>query len=117
MALKDSIRIGNITLNNRLALAPAATNKSDKGTVTDALIEHYRVRSQGGVPGLIITEHCYVREDGRAGTNQVSVSRDEDVIGLSELAKAVKSNGSSIIMQISHAGAAIKAAVVDHEGR
>lgn len=116
MALKDSIRIGSTVLNNRLALAPAATNKSDRGTVTDALIEHYVSRSKGGVPGLIITEHCFVRADGMAGTNQVSVSRDEDIEGLARLAKAVKDNGSAIIMQISHAGAAIKASVVDHEG-
>jgi 2,4-dienoyl-CoA reductase-like NADH-dependent reductase (Old Yellow Enzyme family) len=73
------------------------------GVVTDAVIEHYVRRAQGGV-GLIIVEAAYVREDGKLSPNQHGISRDEHIEPLSRLAAAVKEHGAAAALQIHHAG-------------
>src|SRR3712207_6231103 len=61
-------------------------------------------KSRGGHIGLIITEHAYISMDGKASENQISISRDEDILGLSKIVDAVHKNGSKIFAQINHAG-------------
>ena len=45
--LHQPIQLGSLTLKNRLVLPPMATEKSDKGQVTQALVDYY------GVMGLM----------------------------------------------------------------
>src|SRR3712207_8488798 len=52
-------------------------------------------KSRGGHIGLIITEHAYISMDGKASENQISISRDEDILGLSKIVDAVHKNGRS----------------------
>lgn len=110
--IDEPIRIGKVELKNRLAMAPMAVYKADAaGRVTAALAAHYAERAQRSGVGLIITEHSFVAPEGRAKPNQVSVSRDADVMGLSALADACHNNGIAAICQISHAGGAARASV------
>lgn len=108
--LEKSVRIGRTELCNRLVMAPVDLEKSDHGTVSDTLLEYYDERTKGGYVGLVIVEHSYVQPDGRATEHQLSAAKDDDIVGLTRLAKTVHDNGSRIIMQLSHAGLkAIKA--------
>lgn len=61
-------------------------------------------KKKGGYFSLVIIEHCYEREDGRTRERQLSVSRDSDTNGLSQLAEIVHKNGSKCVLQINHAG-------------
>lgn len=114
--IKETFKLKNLTLKNRLVMAPVALEKSDHGTVTPELLQYYDQRTQGGYVGLVIIEHSFVRSDGRASKHQLSVANDNDLPGLTKLAKTIHQNGTLAFMQISHAGAAIKEGVVDVEG-
>lgn len=93
------------SLPNRLVMPPMATAKSDEqDQVTEALLDYYRQRAQGGGIGLVITEHSYVCREGKASPRQVSISRDEDIPGLRRLAEVLHGCGSRAFIQINHAG-------------
>ena len=102
--INKSIKINTLELKNRLVFPPMATSKSDDGWVNDQLVAYYDEKSRGGHIGLIITEHAYISMDGKASENQISISRDEDILGLSKIVDAVHKNGSKIFAQINHAG-------------
>lgn len=102
--LNKPIKINNYKLSNRLVMPPMATSKAVDGEITDDLINYYDKRTEGGFIGLVVTEHAYVNSKGVFKTSQVSVSKDEDIDGLSKLAKTIKDNGSCVVGQISHAG-------------
>lgn len=80
--LKQPIQINNIELLNRLVMPPMATEQSDDGKVTQALLDYYDEKTKGGYIGLVITEHAYIRQDGKAGKGQLSISRDSDIEGI-----------------------------------
>lgn len=89
-----------------------ATAKADaKGHVTQALLDYYLEKTQGGCIGLVITEHSYISPEGKASQNQVSIAQEEDIPGLMELTKAIHQNGSKVMAQINHAGGQAKAEV------
>jgi 2,4-dienoyl-CoA reductase (NADPH2) len=102
--LFSPLRIGSRQARNKVALAPMTVAYANPdGTVSQAEIEHYARRAQGGV-GLVITEHFTVSEAGRQLPQQTVVDGDEKVEGLAALAKAVHEEGALIVAQIGHAG-------------
>lgn len=107
--LKEEIYIGNKKLSNRIVMPPMATSKSTPdGLITPALIEYYKQRAVAGT-GLIITEHAYISDNGKASPNQVSVSKEEDIEGLKKLAEEIhRCSDTKIIVQINHAGSLAK---------
>lgn len=114
--LKDSLKIKNVELKNRLVMPPMATAKSSEdGSVTDALCEYYAARAKGGCIGMIITEHSFYVQQGKAGAGQASFASDDKVDGLKKLVSAVKSGGSVAIAQLNHAGSAASSTVTGEE--
>lgn len=105
--LKEPIKIKNIQLRNRLVMPPMATAKSgEDGAVTTQLCDYYDEKSKGGYIGLIITEHSFISQEGKASPNQVSISKDSDIEGFRKIAEVIHANGSKVIAQINHAGSA-----------
>lgn len=106
MIIEEPIRINKLIINNRIVMPPMATGKCGvEGSVSDELITYYEDRARGGYVGLLETEHTYITPQGIAAVNQVSTSKDEDIEGLSKIAKAVHAAGSSkIFCQLNHAG-------------
>lgn len=105
--LLKPIKIGQITLANRLVMPPMATAKAEKdGKVSDALVDYYAEKTDGGYISLVIIEHSFVKADGKASENQLSVSDDSVIQGLTGLAEVIHRNGSKAMMQINHAGSA-----------
>lgn len=105
--LLQPLKAGKLSLKNRLVMPPIATSKAENdGTVSQALLNYYNEKSAGGHIGLIVIEHSYVHLTGKASNNQLSVSKDADVAGLSKLAAVIHANGSKAVMQINHAGSA-----------
>jgi len=102
--LFDPLPLGAATCQNRIALAPMTVAYANPdGTVSDAEIEHYARRAQGGV-ALVITEHFTVNEAGRQLPRQTVVDREDKLPGLAALAEAVHEEGALIVAQIGHAG-------------
>ena len=107
--LRSDIVINGTRIHNRLVMPPMATAKADaEGHVTKELLDYYDERTRGGYIGLVITEHSYISPEGKASEGQVSVSRDDDVEGLSRLAALIHKNGSRAILQMNHAGGKAK---------
>lgn len=109
--LNEPIRIGTMTIKNRLVMPPMATAKSSpEGQVSEDMLNYYSEYAAGKI-GLIIVEHAYISKRGKASDLQLSVSEDTDVVGLAKLAAVLKSHGTMAMMQISHAGSATRESI------
>ena len=102
--LLSPAKIGSLELKNRAIMAPmsAALGNPD-GTVSDPLIAYLTARADGGV-GMIITEYCFVTEEGRSSDHQISVTDDEKIPGLKRLVDAVHEHGAKVCLQLQHGG-------------
>jgi 2,4-dienoyl-CoA reductase-like NADH-dependent reductase (Old Yellow Enzyme family) len=96
---------GKIKLKNRLVMPPMATAKAaDDGKISSEILDYYDEKSNGGYISLVIIEHSYISEEGKASLKQMSVADDSCIEGLKELANIIHKNGSKAIMQLNHAG-------------
>jgi len=106
--LLSPIRYGNVTLKNRMVMAPMAVHMSAKpsgfGFVNDREIAMFERRAQGGV-GLITVGSLLIKTDGDFGY-QIYIDNDNKIPGLKKLVDAVHQHGTKIAAQIHHAGRA-----------
>lgn len=102
--LFESVGIGDMELRNRLVMPPMGTNfAAEDGSVTQRLIDYYRERARGGV-GLVIVEGAYVHPLGKGSSQQMSLTDDDKIPGLSALAKAIQAEGAKAAVQLFHGG-------------
>ena len=103
--LLQSFPMKNLTLRNRIVMAPMLSRLCDPdGIVSQKLIDYYAERAKGGV-GLIIVEYCYIDEkESKANQGQLGVYSDQLIAGLGDLAEAIQEWGAKAILQICHAG-------------
>jgi len=94
---------GDITLKNRLVLAPMTTYSSNlDGTITPEEVEYLRRRSRG--LGMVITAACYVIDHGHAFEGQWSCASDAMIPSLKLAADAIKGEGARAVLQLHHGG-------------
>ena len=99
------LKIKNMELKNRLVMPPMATAKAGKdGEISNDVCTYYDEKTKGGWIGLVICEHSFVMQEGKAGAGQVSISKDEDLEGLRRLVDTIHANGTCVFAQIAHAG-------------
>ncbi len=90
-------------LKNRLLMAPMTTCTGYfDGTVTEELVEYYRVRA--GSIGTIVVECCFIDDLGLAFPGAIGIDTDEKIAGLAKIASAIKAEGSRALLQIYHGG-------------
>ena len=107
---------GKLTLKNRLVMPPMATSKSEKdGRVSQAMLDYYDEKTRGGFISLVIVEHSYITQQGKASEGQLSIAEDNLVADLTKLAEVIHQNNSKAVMQINHAGSAASQAVTGYE--
>ena len=104
MLLQEPILIGKLQVENRLVMPPMQTNKTDRGRVTDELVQYYRDRAVLSRPGIVITEHSCIAESGRAAEGQLSLASDELIDEHKRLTDAIREGGSKAFVQLNHAG-------------
>lgn len=73
----DQLLIANITLVNRLVMPPMATEQAKEGRFSEELVTYYRDRAHDA--GLLITEHAYVQEAGKASPGQAGLDEKADL--------------------------------------
>ena len=72
--LNESILVNQLLIKNRLVMPPMATGKSNSnGSISEELCDYYDEKSLGGYIGLIITEHSYILQQGKASAGQMSM--------------------------------------------
>ncbi|MDP4090404.1 MAG: NADH:flavin oxidoreductase [Bacillota bacterium] len=105
-----------LTLKNRLVMPPMATSKGEvDGKVSSDILDYYNEKSQGGYISLIIIEHSFISQEGKASHQQLSIAEDSVVERLKELSHIIHQNGSKAVMQINHAGSAASPEVTGKE--
>ncbi|MCU5774067.1 flavocytochrome c [Erwiniaceae bacterium BAC15a-03b] len=108
MSISDRILMpftlpNGVELKNRLLMAPMTTCTGiNNGRVSPELVEYYRVRA--GSIGTVIVECCFIDNKGLAFPGAIGIDDDDKIAGLSQIASAIKSQGSKAILQIYHGG-------------
>ncbi|GGJ41019.1 oxidoreductase [Streptomyces brasiliensis] len=97
------LRVGSLTIRNRIATTAHMTGYAENGLVSDILVEYLTARARGGV-GLLITEAGSVHPTYRPASYQLY--RDDVGPGLARLAAAVHAEGAVLFGQANHGGAA-----------
>lgn len=101
-SLWDPVKLGNITLPHRFAMAPMTRSRAKPdGTPGDLAAEYYAQRAS---LGLIITEGTQPSDDGQGYTTTPGIYTDAHVAGWKKVTSAVHKAGGRIFIQLMHAG-------------
>jgi len=114
--LNKALEESKLVLKNRLVMPPMATAKSDiDGRLNNDVLDYYEEKSKGGFISLIIIEHSFISQKGKASDRQLSIAEDDKVNDLKKLADIIHKNGSKAVMQINHAGSSTDKSVTGSE--
>jgi 2,4-dienoyl-CoA reductase (NADPH2) len=104
-------RIAELELRNRIIMTPMGSNLAQPdGHCGERLQAYYEARANGGAGMLIVGVGAIAWPEGACNPNQVAISTDEFLPGLSALAHRIKASGCRAAIQLQHAG---KVAVCD----
>src|SRR5699024_7888758 len=98
----EPIRLGPVTVTNRIIKAATSEGRSPEGLVTDDLIDFHLQFVRGGV-GMTTVAYCCVSPEGRSAPGQILMNADA-LPGLRRLTDAVHAEGAAISAQLGHAG-------------
>ncbi len=101
-SLFDSYRLGDLTLANRIVMAPLTRNRAAPGFVpTDLTAEYYAQRASAG---LIITEASQISQQGQGYQDTPGIYSKEQVAAWRKVTDAVHAKGGRIFIQLWHVG-------------
>ncbi|KAK0484426.1 hypothetical protein IW261DRAFT_836759 [Armillaria novae-zelandiae] len=99
-ALLSPLKLGPISLKNRVFMAPMTRNRSVPTNVPNSInAEYYRQRAQGGA-GLIITEGILITQQGSEWQNAPGIWSKDQVKGWKNVTDAVHEEGGVIFAQV-----------------
>ena len=101
--LFSPLRIGKLTVRNRILSSGHDTVLVRDGEVTEELIAYHEARAKGGV-GLIVLQVSGVHESSRYTTHVLMATDDYCVPGYARLAQAVHRHGAKVFGQLFHPG-------------
>ena len=101
--LFSPLRIGRVTVPNRISFSAHLTNLADGGLPTGRLTHYLVARARGGA-GLIITEEQSVHPTDRAYEHLIEAFRPEVIPGYKQLTRAVHAYDTRIFAQLNHNG-------------
>lgn len=97
-------QIKNLTLKNRITMAPLFLGYANPdGTVNSLILDHYQEMADSGV-ALIVVENVAVDPLGLGSPFSMRIDEERFLSGLSGLAKTIQQSGALAILQINHAG-------------
>lgn len=103
--LFSEIRVGSLTLKNRIIFPPISTNfASTKGEVTPEFIYHYARRAKGGAALITLENMCIQYPDARHGATQPRIDDDRFIPGLSLIAYEIHKYSAYAFMELTHPG-------------
>jgi len=101
-SLFQPLRLGSITLTNRIVMAPLTRMRAGVSNVPTALNAQYY--AQRATAGLIIAEGTAVSQQGQGYPNAPGIYTQEQLDGWKTVTEAVHSQGGRIFLQIAHNG-------------
>jgi N-ethylmaleimide reductase len=101
-ALLQPTVLGQISLANRMVMAPLTRCRAGEGNVpTDLMAEYYRQRASAG---LIITEASQIMPEGQGYPSTPGIYSPEQIAGWKKVTSAVHEAGGKIVLQLWHVG-------------
>ncbi len=100
--LFESYKLGDITLKNRIAMAPMTRSRASASGVPSDMAPTYYTQRAGA--GLLITEATAVSKQGSGYPNIPGIWNDEQVKGWQKITKAVHGVEGKIFLQMFHTG-------------
>ncbi len=105
LSLFKPIILGNISLKNRIIMAPLTRGRASlEGVPSDLMAQYY---AQRATAGLIIAEATAVSKDGRGWMNSPGLFTLDQQVGWEKVARAVHEKEGRIFVQLWHMGAAV----------
>jgi 2,4-dienoyl-CoA reductase-like NADH-dependent reductase (Old Yellow Enzyme family) len=98
----EAVRLGPLTLRNRIIKAATFEGVMPRGAVTDELVE-FHTRVAAGGAAMTTVAYCAVSPGGRVHRNTL-VMDDATLPGLRRLTDAVHAEGAAVSAQLGHAG-------------
>ncbi len=101
--LFSPLKLGGITLPNRIAVSPMCQYSCSDGFATDWHLVHLGSRAVGGA-GLVIVEASAVSPEGRITPSDLGIYKDDHVAKLRQIVDFIHSQGAYAGIQLAHAG-------------
>ncbi len=98
------LQTSNLTLNNRVVMAPMTRCCSPNGVPNEEVASYYRRRAEGGI-GLIISEGAWIPHSGAA--NEINAPRfygSDALAGWANVLQGVHQAGAKMVPQLWHVG-------------
>jgi 2,4-dienoyl-CoA reductase-like NADH-dependent reductase (Old Yellow Enzyme family) len=101
-SLFDPLQLGELTLPNRIVMAPLTRSRAGVSRIPNELmLEYYRQRASAG---LIISEATVVTPDGVGYAGTPGIWSSEQTAGWRAITNAVHEAGGRILLQLWHVG-------------
>lgn len=102
MKLLQKTTIGNLELQNKMAMAPMTRSRADlNGVVSDLTVLYYAQRASAG---LLITEAINISVQALGSPFTPGIFTNEQITAWKKVTKAVHDKGGKIIAQLWHTG-------------
>ena len=101
--LLSPLRLGSITVSNRIVFAAHLTNLAQANRPGPDLVAYYEERARGGA-GLIITEEQSVHPTDHPYERLIRAYDDSVIPDYQELTRRIHAHGTSVLAQINHNG-------------
>nr|WP_296155481.1 NADH:flavin oxidoreductase [uncultured Peptoniphilus sp.] len=104
--MQRDIKMNGRPLSSSYVMPPMATEGTETGEVTEAMIRYYEKMVKNPNFGLFILEHAFVEERGKASPKQLSLAKDSDLDGHKKLVESIKTINpdAQYFLQLNHAG-------------
>ncbi len=101
-SLFDNLKLGDLTLSNRILMAPLTRCRASEGRVpNDLMLEYYVQRASAG---LIFSEATSVTPTGVGYPDTPGIWSDKQIAGWKKITDAVHNAGGKMLLQLWHVG-------------
>ena len=103
--LCSPLKIGNVTLRNRMVSAPMAfPDITPEGYVTKEAAAFYELRAKGGAAAVTLSECVVHIKTGMSHSKHINLQDEGVLAGLTEAARSIKRHGALANVELSHGG-------------
>ncbi|PSJ59515.1 alkene reductase [Kumtagia ephedrae] len=99
--LFDPVKAGDLSLANRIVMAPLTRNRSPNAVPGDLSVTYYRQRASAG---LIVTEATAITHQGQGYADVPGLYGPDQLAGWRRVTDAVHEAGGKIVVQLWHVG-------------
>jgi N-ethylmaleimide reductase len=101
ITLFDPLKAGDLSLANRIVMAPLTRNRSPNAVPGELSVTYYRQRATAG---LIVTEATAITQQGQGYADVPGLYAPEQLAGWKKVTDAVHEAGGKIVVQLWHVG-------------